>query len=236
MLRYENYDREKDFTKDHHESNHKHRIFPLSEEGMNKYLKQAVFLREIPNPSNENKEIKIENKNKVRYRNIKPIDISNGNKLFLKTEDLTEKNVNNIISNEKRILRNYSYNQPKINVGQSFRRNIKFKPKFKYFEPIIISKTLKNKYLVKGGYHTKSKSCSKIKPKELPLITYNKILGDRKIEIKEFDAFLLSSSLCKTFTNHKSYYMGERYNPQNYQLDKTRNRTVRNEFGALFSN
>ena len=234
MLRYENYDREKDFTKEYHESNYKHKIFPLSKEGINKYLKQAVFLREIPNPSNENKEIKIENKNKVRYRNIKPIDISNGNKLFLKTEDLTEKNVNNLISNEKRILRNYSYNQPKINIGQSFRRNIKFKPKFKYFEPIIINKTLKNKYLIKG-YHTKSKSYTKIKPKELPLITYNKILGDRKIEINEFNAFHLSSTLSNTFSNHKSYYMGERYNPQNYQLEP-KNRTSRNEFGSLFSN
>lgn len=235
MLRYENYDREKDFTKEYHETNHKHRIFPLSKEGINKYLKQAVFLRENPNPTNENKEVKIDTKN-IRYRNINPIDISNGNKLYLKTDDLSEKKQENITSNKTIILRNYSYNKPKINFGESFRRNIKFKPKFKYFEPIIISKTLKNKYLVKGGYHTKSKSCSKIKPKELPLITYNKILGDRKIEIKEFDAFLFSSSLCKTFTNHKSYYMGERYNPQNYQLDKTRNRTVRNEFGALFSN
>ena len=234
MLRYENYDREKDFTKDHHESNHKHRIFPLSEEGMNKYLKQAVFLREIPNPSIKNKELKIEAKNKFRYRNINPIYISNENKIFLKTEDLTENIDDNKISNEKRILRNYSYNKPKKNFEQNFRRNIKFKPKFKYFEPIIINKTLKNKFLIKG-YHTKSKSYTKIKPKELPLIIYNKNLGKRKIEINEFNAFLLSSSLCNTITNHKSYYMGERYNPQNYQLEN-KNRTSRNEFGALFSN
>ena len=62
MLRYENYDREKDFTKEYHESNYKHKIFPLSKEGINKYLKQAVFLREIPNPSIKNKELKIEAK------------------------------------------------------------------------------------------------------------------------------------------------------------------------------
>ena len=63
---------------------------------------------------------------------------------------------------------------------------------------------------------------------------YNKCIGKRKIEINKFKAHLSSSSLSNTFTNHKSYYMGEKYNPENYNLDNPKNRINRNEYGILY--
>jgi hypothetical protein len=60
------------------------------------------------------------------------------------------------------------------------------------------------------------------------------MLGKRKIEIENQNAYITTSTLGKPFTNHKSYYMGEKYNPENYNLDNPKNRLSRNEYGILY--
>ena len=43
-MRYEYYDREKDFTKEPYDCLPQHNIYPLSEEGLNKYFNQRNFV------------------------------------------------------------------------------------------------------------------------------------------------------------------------------------------------
>ena len=46
-MRYEYYDREKDFTKEPYDCLPQHNIYPLSEEGLNKYFNQRNFVLEM---------------------------------------------------------------------------------------------------------------------------------------------------------------------------------------------
>ena len=62
------------------------------------------------------------------------------------------------------------------------------------------------------------------------------MLGDRKIEFNQYNAYNTSSNFSSKYSNHKSYFMGEKYNPLNYMMDYSKNRTKRNEFGSLFIN
>ena len=99
----------------------------------------------------------------------------------------------------------------------------------------------KNKYLIKHKNQDQSKTNTINGKKskfriDLPLINFNKSLGSRKIEVKKFNAFITTSSFCSPYYNHRSYYMGENYNPNNYLLDYSKNRTKRNDFGSLFIN
>ncbi len=149
----------------------------------------------------------------------------------------------NILFVKKKKIKN-SLNEIKEN---NFDKRIKYKTNRKalsislkkpYFEPIIIGKTLKNKYLIKQNNKTKTFFGEKIKSKisSLPIIEYNKILGDRKIEFNQYNAYNTSSNFSSKYSNHKSYFMGEKYNPLNYMMDNSKNRTKRNEFGSLFIN
>ena len=228
-MRYEYYDREKDFSKKCYDSLIKHSIYPLSKEGLKKYLKHANYFFE----THTNPYLTEEKKKQINQRNLKSMDFSNINKTNLNIIYESKINSEKLLKEEnknKELVYNYNFKKPKIQKEYIYKRNLN------YFEPIIINRTLKNKYLIKGFHTNKSHSCKKLKIKELPLITYNKMLGKRKIEIENQNAYITTSTLGKPFTNHKSYYMGEKYNPQNYLLDRTKNRTSRNEFGALFSN
>ena len=207
MMKYEYYDKERDFAKHYIEKSSKHNIYPLSKEGLIKYLKQAKFLHEtFINPNSVNNET---NNNIIEDKN----------------------NMINKSKNNEKIILHDKNNSPQM----ENKKNIKSKHKKSYnlFVPKIISKSLRNKYLIKK-LKNKSKSCSKIEFKELPIIMYNKCIGKRKVEINKFKAHLSSSSLSNIFTNHKSYYMGEKYNPENYNLDYPKNRINRNEYGILY--
>ena len=81
MMRYEYYDREKDFSKKCYDSLIKHSIYPLSEEGLKKYLKQANYLFE----THTNLYLTEEKKEQINQRNLKSMDFSNINKTNLYT-------------------------------------------------------------------------------------------------------------------------------------------------------
>ena len=215
IMRYEYYDREKDFTKVPYSILPKHKIYPLSEQGLNKYLNQRKFVLEmLKNNSKTNKTLSIENQNNSLYNKSQ-------NK-YINTNDCNENKDKEINENNKTPRKGISLN------------------KTRYFEPIIIGRTLKNRYLMKNKKSTLRNTLFTHKTNltfsDLPLIQYNKLLGSRKIEINNFNAYINSSNFSKTITNHKSYFMGEAYNPNNYMLDNTKNRTKRNDFGSLFLN
>ena len=186
MMKYEYYDKERDFAKHYIEKSSKHNIYPLSKEGLIKYLKQAKFLHEtFINPNSVNNETNnniIEDKNNM---------------------------INKSKNNEKIILNDKNHSPQMEN-----KKNIKSKIKKSYnlFVPKIISKSLRNKYLIKK-LKNKSKSCTKIEFKELPIIMYNKCIGKRKVEINKFKAHLSSSSLSNNYP---------------------KNRINRNEYGILY--
>ena len=213
-MRYEYYDREKDFTKVPYSILPKHKIYPLSEQGINKYLNQRKFILEM---------LKNNSKPKTSYAD-KTISIDNPN--------------NSLNDKSQNIFTNTNDNEIKEK-SKTSRKGISLN-KTKYFEPIIIGRTLKNRYLMKHKHSTMRNTLfnnrKNLTFSELPLIQYNKLLGPRKIEINNFNAYIESSTFCKNVSNHKSYYMGESYNPNNYQLDNTKNRTKRNDFGSLFLN
>ena len=213
-MRYEYYDREKDFTKVPYSILPKHKIYPLSEQGINKYLNQRKFILEM---------LKNNSKPKTSYAD-KTISIDNPN--------------NSLNDKSQNIFTNTNDNEIKEK-SKTSRKGISLN-KTRYFEPIIIGRTLKNRYLMKHKHSTMRNTLfnnrKNLTYSELPLIQYNKLLGPRKIEINNFNAYIDSSTFCKNVSNHKSYYMGESYNPNNYQLDNTKNRTKRNDFGSLFLN
>ena len=213
-MRYEYYDREKDFTKVPYSILPKHKIYPLSEQGINKYLNQRKFILEM---------FKNNSKPKTSYAD-KTISIDNPN--------------NSLNDKSQNIFTNTNDNEIKEK-SKTSRKGISLN-KTRYFEPIIIGRTLKNRYLMKHKHSTMRNTLfnnrKNLTFSELPLIQYNKLLGPRKIEINNFNAYIDSSTFCKNVSNHKSYYMGEAYNPNNYQLDNTKNRTKRNDFGSLFLN
>ena len=214
IMRYEYYDREKDFTKVPYSILPKHKIYPLSEQGINKYLNQRKFILEM---------LKNNSKPKTSYAD-KTISIDNPN--------------NSLNDKSQNIFTNTNDNEIKEK-SKTSRKGISLN-KTRYFEPIIIGRTLKNRYLMKHKHSTMRNTLfnnrKNLTYSELPLIQYNKLLGPRKIEINNFNAYIDSSTFCKNVSNHKSYYMGEAYNPNNYQLDNTKNRTKRNDFGSLFLN
>ena len=213
-MRYEYYDREKDFTKVPYSILPKHKIYPLSEQGINKYLNQRKFILEM---------LKNNSKPKTSYAD-KTISIDNPN--------------NSLNDKSQNIFTNTNDNEIKEK-SKTSRKGISLN-KTRYFEPIIIGRTLKNRYLMKHKHSTMRNTLfnnrKNLTFSELPLIQYNKLLGPRKIEINNFNAYIEYSTFCKNVSNHKSYYMGESYNPNNYQLDNTKNRTKRNDFGSLFLN
>lgn len=213
-MRYEYYDKEKDFTKEPYSILPKHKIYPLSEQGINKYLNQRKFILEM---------LKNNSKPKTSYAD-KTISIDNPN--------------NSLNDKSQNIFTNTNDNEIKEK-SKTSRKGISLN-KTRYFEPIIIGRTLKNRYLMKHKHSTMRNTLfnnrKNLTFSELPLIQYNKLLGPRKIEINNFNAYIESSTFCKNVSNHKSYYMGEAYNPNNYQLDNTKNRTKRNDFGSLFLN
>ena len=214
-MRYEYYDREKDFSKVPYSILPQHKIYPLSEQGMNKYLNQRKFVLEmLKNNSKTKPTISIENQNNS-------LNDKSQNK-YINTNEYNEKKDKEINESNKASRKGISLN------------------KTRYFEPIIIGRTLKNRYLMKNKKSNIRNALlthkSNLTFSELPLIEYNKLLSPRKIEIHNFNAYIDSSSFCKTITNHKSYFMGEAYNPHNYLLDNSKNRTKRNDFGSLFLN
>ena len=122
MMKYEYYDKERDFAKYYIEKISKHNIYPLSKEGLIKYLKQAKLLHETfinPNSVNNEKNNIIEDKNNM---------------------------INKSKNNEKIILNDKNHSPQMEN-----KKNIKSKHKKSYnlFVPKIISKSLRNKYLIK---------------------------------------------------------------------------------------
>ncbi len=219
-MRYEYYDREKDFTKEPYDCLPQHNIYPLSEEGLNKYFNQRNFVLEMQRKNYSRNKLD----NQFLENEIKPNPI----KYSFREEKKIKNNLNEIKENnfDKRI--KYKTNRKAFSISLK-------KP---YFEPIIIGKTLKNKYLIKQNNKTKTFFGEKIKSKisSLPIIEYNKILGDRKIEFNQYNAYNTSSNFSSKYSNHKSYFMGEKYNPLNYMMDNSKNRTKRNEFGSLFIN
>ena len=219
-MRYEYYDREKDFTKEPYDCLPQHNIYPLSEEGLNKYFNQRNFVLEMHK--------KNYSRNKLDNQFLENEIKSNPIKYSFREEKKIKNNLNEIKENNfnKRI--KYKKNRKALSISLK-------KP---YFEPIIIGKTLKNKYLIKQNNKTKTFYGEKINSKisSLPIIEYNKMLGDRKIEFNQYNAYNTSSNFSSKYSNHKSYFMGEKYNPLNYMMDNSKNRTKRNEFGYLFIN
>ena len=237
MIKYQCYDKEKDFSKDYCEKVSRFQIFPLSKLELSKYLNQATFLHEKYNDSNNSddiakEEIKNENNNNIKLRNSKSsVDIVNK---FNITTNQYKENIKKELDDKKKLIYNHSYNN--LN-EKKCKLEPKLKSKIKYFEPKIIQSKLINKYLNKGHVKLKRRnnSCFKLKIDQLPLITYNKLLGHRKIEIKKINAYNVSSSLSNSSFNHKSYFMGEKYNPKNYEQNCIINRTSRNELGILYN-
>ena len=237
MIKYQFFDREKDFSKEYCEKVSRYQIYPLSKLGLCKYLKQATFLYERFNNSNnsekiENDEIKNEDKNTIKLRNSKS-SVNIINKLNSTTLQPKE-NIIKELDDKNKLLSHHSYN----NLNKKQLKIVpKVKDKIKNFESKIIASKLRNKYLNKGIYKLKKRnnSCCKFKIQQLPLISYNKLLGNRKIEIKKVNIFNISSSLSNSTFNHKSYFMGEKYNPQNYESNIFVNRTSRNELGILYN-
>ena len=237
MIKYKLYDREKDFSKDYCEKVSRYQIYPLSKLGLSKYLKQATFLHESFNDLKNSKdlekeEIKKEDKKIIKLRNTKSSnDIVN--KLNIMTNEDKE-NIKKELNDKNKLLYNYSYNN--FN-EKKFKLEPKLKKKISYFEPKRIQNKLMNKYLDKGldTLKKRNNSCFKFKFLQLPLISYNKLLGHRKIVIKKINVFNISSSLSNSSFNHKSYYMGEKYNPHNYDSNLIINRTSRNELGILYN-
>ena len=221
MLPYEYYDKEKDFRKEPIAILPKHQIFPLSESGLEKYYNQRKYYLEFQKNISKSKDIKNKILNNQFNNSLSSLEnpikseISNNKNLTEIQETLTDKKKDS---------------KKKISLNKQL-----------YFEPIIIGKTLKNKYLIKHKNQDQSKTNTINGKKskfriDLPLINFNKTLGSRKIEVKKFDAFITTSSFCNPYYNHRSYYMGENYNPNNYLLDYSKNRTKRNDFGSLFIN
>ena len=80
-MRYEYYDRELDFSKKCYDSLIKHSIYPLSKEGLKKYLKHANYFFE----THTNPYLTEEKKKQINQRNLKSMDFSNINKTNLYT-------------------------------------------------------------------------------------------------------------------------------------------------------
>ncbi len=231
-MRYEYYDRNKDFQKEPYDSLPKHNIYALSDEGLNKYLNQRKYILEVEKNYSRNKEDQInksniDNNTKSSFQNSLNNPLSrnqNFNSLTLDNDD---------INNSNKEIKNIKYNTHRKGISLNLTNKV-------YFQPIIIGKTLKNKYLIKKKHqpltHNIFGEKLNLKISELPLIEYNKALGHRKIQFNKYKAYVTSSTFSNKYTNHKSYYMGEKYNPSNYLLDNNRNRTKRNEFGSLFIN
>ena len=232
-MRYEYFDRNKDFQKEPYDSLPKHNIYALSDEGLNKYLNQRKYTLEIEKRYSLNKEDQI-NKNNIENNTISSYQNTINN------PQTRNQNFNSLTFDNKDDINNYN-TEFKNTKYKTHRKGISLNLTNKvYFQPIIIGKTLKNKYLIKQKHKPLTYNIFgekiNLKVNELPLITYNKALGHRKIQLNKYNAYVTSSNFSNKYTNHKSYYMGERYNPSNYLLDNNRNRTKRNEFGSLFIN
>ncbi len=230
-MRYEYFDRNKDFQKEPYDSLPKHNIYALSDEGLNKYLNQRKYTLEIEKRYSLNKEDQI-NKNNIENNTISSYQNTINN------PQTRNQNFNSLTFDNKDDINNYN-TEFKNTKYKTHRKGISLNLTNKvYFQPIIIGKTLKNKYLIKQNNKTKTFFGEKIKSKisSLPIIEYNKILGDRKIEFNQYNAYNTSSNFSSKYSNHKSYFMGEKYNPLNYMMDYSKNRTKRNEFGSLFIN
>ena len=234
-MRYEYFDRNKDFQKEPYDSLPKHNIYALSDEGLNKYLNQRKYTLEIERSYSRNKDEQI-NKNNIEENNKKSsfqYSLNNPQSINQNFNSLTfDNNIDNN-NNYNKYNKDLKYNTHRRGISLNFTNKI-------YFKPIIIGKTLKNKYLIKQKHKPITYNLFgeklNLKSNELPIVEYNKAVGHRKIQLKKINAYVTSSTFSNKYTNHKSYYMGENYNPSNYMLDNSKNRTKRNEFGSLFVN
>ena len=103
IMRYEYYDKEKDFTKEPYSILPKHKIYPLSEQGINKYLNQRKFILEM---------LKNNSKLKTSYAD-KTISIDNpNNSLNDKSQNIfTNTNDNEIKEKSKTSRKGISLNK-----------------------------------------------------------------------------------------------------------------------------
>lgn len=243
----EEFDIEKDFSKQPYDELLTHKIFPLSENGFKKYMKPKnsfyEFFQKVENDFNsrnqtkneisnrkqpignnttnvEKESNKVENKNKLLCpsRLVKRIQLES------KDKDLSLSNIKTNKSHNIYTHFNTDSNTKSSFVNRTMLRSINFS-KEKSLYSLIESENNHMREILKK----KILNPSFLKANKLPKIKY----AGRQIDS---EVSCCSAKYGNTYSNHNSYFMGGKYNPSNYELAKTKNRTKRNEFGYLFAN
>ena len=247
----EEFDIEKDFSKQPYDELPTHKIFPLSENGFKKYIKPKnsfyEFFQKVENDFNSRNRTKneISNRNKPYVNNttndksnieketnkvvkqnkvLCPSRLVKRIKLESKDKELSLSNIKTNKSHDNYTHCNTDSNTRYSFVNRAMLRSINYS-KEKSLYSLIESENNHMREILKK----KILNPSFLKTNKLPKIKY---VG-RQIDS---EVSCCSAKYGNTYSNHNSYFMGSKYNPSNYELAKAKNRTKRNEFGYLFAN
>lgn len=249
----EEFDMDKDFSKEPFDQLPTHKIYGLSETGFHKYMipknTRRILNEQIKNDTIKNTEehnekelnkAKTEEKTSSQYPILLTKQIKNEPKNKKECESITNSNnktISNIYQqyNIQKKINKPDFNKTKasflkasmlncINCSNSFQvgsnpNNISIykliESQNNYMKNILMKKVLNPVFTKKN---------------KLPKISFS---TSRTIDTEIYKSL---PKYGNPTSNHKSYFMGGKYNPSNYDLERGKNRTKRNEFGYLFVN
>lgn len=248
----EEFDMDKDFSKEPFDQLPTHKIYALSETGFQKYMIPKNTFRIL------NNQIKKDNTKRVEEHKEKHL---NKDKIEEKTPSqhpilLTKQLKKEPKIQKKSVLMSNSKNNAISNIYHQYKFQENNKSNFNKTKSSFLKASMLNCINCSNSFHAINTSDNssiygviESQNNYMKNILLKKVLNpfftkrNKLPKIRFSTSRTIDTEICKSLakygnptSNHKSYFMGSKYNPSNYDLENGKNRTKRNDFGYLFVN